>query len=119
MDHSREKDTIITIMVGFLVLYGIFPVKGFWIAALVVGLAGIISGKLAQWIHKTWFFFSEILGYMMSRIVLGTLFFVILLPIAFMAKLFRKDIMMLKRSYPSYFVDRNMEYQPKDLERPW
>jgi len=106
-------------MVGLLVLYGIFPVKGFWIAALTVGLAGITSAKLAHWIHKAWFFLADMLGYLMSRFVLGILFIMVLLPVAYMAKLFRKDIMMLKKKYPSYFVDRNMEYQPKDLEKPW
>ncbi len=119
MNHSREKDTVLTIMVGLLVLYGIFPVKGFWIAALIVGFAGIASGRLAHLTHKAWFFVADLLGYLMSRIVLGILFFMVLLPVAFMAKLFRKDIMMLKKRYPSYFVDRNLEYQPKDLEKPW
>jgi len=119
MNNSREKETIITIMVGFMLLYGIFSVSAFWLTALVIGLAAIISDKLTLWIHKAWFLLADILGYVMSRIVLGTLFFVVLLPVALMAKIFRKDMLMMKKGYSSYFIERHIEYQRKDLEKPW
>ena len=119
MKIAREKETIITIMVGCIVLNAMYSLSLLWQVALVVGIVGILSDKVTRWIHKAWFWLAKLLGYVMSRIILGILFIVILLPIAMLAKLFRKDIMMLKNSYPSYFVERNHEYEPRDLENPW
>jgi Fe2+ transport system protein B len=119
MKIAREKETIIAIMVGCIVLYSVFSISILWQVALAVGIVGILSDKLTGWIHKAWFWLAKVLGYVMSRIILGILFLVILLPIALLAKLFRKDFMMLKNSYPSYFVERRHDYQPSDLENPW
>jgi len=119
MDNSREKTTVVTIMVVFLLLYGIFSFRALWLVAFIIGLASLFSGYLTRWIHKGWFFLGGLLGKVMSRVVFGILFFVILLPVAYISKIFRKDIMMMKKNYPSYFVDRNMVYEPKDLEKPW
>lgn len=119
MKNAREKETIITIMVGCLVFYIIFSLSAFWIAALIIGFAAIISDKITHRIHQGWFLLADALGFVMSKVILGILFIAVLLPVALLAKVFRKDIMMVKRDYPSYFVDRNCTYGPKDLENPW
>ena len=119
MKIAREKETIITIMVGCLVLYKVFSIPALLLVTLGIGIAGIASDKLTHWIHRAWFLLADILGYVMSKIILGALFIVVLLPLALMAKIFRKDIMMMKKDYPSYFVEKHMVYQPKDLENPW
>lgn len=119
MKIAREKETIITIMVGCMIFFIIFSFPLFWMTALAIGIAGIASDKLTNWIHRGWFLLADILGFIMSKIILGILFIAVLLPVALMAKIFRKDIMMLKRNYPSYYVDRNYVYESKDLENPW
>jgi len=119
MKISREKETIITIMVGCLVLYKVLSIPVLLPVAVGIGIIGITSDKLTHWIHKAWFLLAEILGYVMSKVILGILFIVVLLPLALMAKIFRKDILMLKNKYPSYFIERHIMYEPKDLENPW
>lgn len=119
MKVAREKETIITIMVGCIVLYKVFSIPVLLLVTLGIGIAGITSDKLTQWIHRAWFLLADILGYVMSKVILGTLFLFVLLPIALMAKIFRKDIMMMKKDYPSYFVEKHNVYEPKDLENPW
>jgi len=106
-------------MVGCIVLFLLFSLNWIWMVALAVGLAGMFSDKLTHWIHLAWFWIAEKLGYVTSKIVLGTLFVVVLLPLALLAKLFRKDFMLLKDRYPSYFVERPHVFQRKDLENPW
>lgn len=119
MKNTREKETIITIMVGCLVFYFIFSISLFWIAALVVGFTALVSDKITHWIHRGWFLLADVLGFIMSKVILGILFIAVLLPIALLAKVFRKDIMMVKRGYRSYFIDRDCTYEPKDMENPW
>ena len=119
MKIAREKETVITIMLGCFVLYKVFSIPALLIVAVSIGIAGIVSDKLTHWIHRAWFLLADILGYVMSKLILGTIFFIVLLPLALMAKIFRKDIMMMKKDYPSYFVEKHVEYKPKDLENPW
>lgn len=119
MKMAREKETVITIMVGCLVLYKVFSIPALLIVAVSIGVAGIASDKLTHWIHRAWFLLADILGYVMSKLILGTLFLVLLLPLALLAKIFRKDFMMIKKGYPSYFVEKHTVYEPKDLENPW
>lgn len=119
MKIAREKETIITIMVGCLILSKVFSIPVLLLVAVGIGIAGIASDKLTHWIHRAWFMLADMLGYVMSKVTLGTLFIVVLLPIALMAKIFRKDIMMIKKDYPSYFVEKHIVYEPKDLENPW
>ena len=119
MKIAREKETIITIMVGCIILSKVFTIPVLLLVTVGIGIAGIASDKLTHWIHKAWFKLADILGFVMSKVILGTLFLVVLLPIALMAKIFRKDIMMMKKDYPSYFIEKHMVYKPKDLENPW
>ena len=119
MNGIREKDTIIIIMVGCIILERIFSIPGLLLVAFGIGIIGITSDKLTHLIHKAWFLLADMLGFVMSKVILGILFFVILLPVALVSKIFRKDIMMIKRGYPSYFVEKNLVYEPKDLENPW
>ena len=119
MKVAREKETIITIMVGCIVLSKVFSIPVLLLVTLGIGIAGIASDKLTHWIHKAWFLLADILGYVMSKVILGILFLFVLIPIALMAKIFRKDIMMMKKDYPSYFVEKHTAYEPKDLENPW
>lgn len=119
MKTAHEKDTIITIMAGCIIMYGIFSLTVFWMIALAIGIASITSNRLTHWIHSVWFILAIMFGYVISRFILCIIYIIVLLPIAIIAKLFRKDIMMIKRSYPSYFVERDIVYQPRDIENPW
>jgi hypothetical protein len=74
---------------------------------------------LTRYIHNAWFWIAEKLGFVVSRVVLGITFIVILLPVAALSSLFRKDFMMLKKREHSYFRDRDHVFKPEDLQDPW
>ncbi|HYW96717.1 MAG TPA: SxtJ family membrane protein [Bacteroidales bacterium] len=119
MDKAKVKETILTITIGFIALYMAFHHVWMLYVSFGVGLAGLLSGKLAGLIHKGWFKLADLLGYVMSRIVLGTLFFLVLVPVGAMAKLFRKDFMFLEKRNGSYYHERNHLYKPEDFTDPW
>lgn len=106
-------------MVGLLVLYTIFSHHWMWMVALGIGAAALLSGGMMRLIHTSWFWIAEKIGYVMSRVILGTLFLIVLLPIAFVAKFFRPDFMLLKTNYSSFFVNRLHVYHREDFEKPW
>jgi hypothetical protein len=53
-------------------------------------------------------------------VILSAVFFLFLLPIAMLAKLFKKDLLQLKKTEgKSYYHERNHSYDRADLENPW
>jgi hypothetical protein len=117
--NAREKETVITIMVGCLVLYAFLAADWLWLTALALGLAAMVSDTVTHWIHVAWFWIAEKIGYVLPKIILGTVFLLVLLPLALLAKVFRGDFMLLRDSYQSYFIERPHVYERRDLENPW
>ena len=69
-----------------------------------------------------WFGFSNLLGAIMSRVILSLVFFVVLTPIGALSKLIRKEplkIKAFKKSKGSAFVNRNHVFSQKDLSKPY
>ena len=55
-----------------------------------------------------WFKFGILLGNFMSPIVLGIVFFTVVTPIAFIMRLFGKDVLNLKKNNKkSYWIERS------------
>lgn len=119
MEKANHKETIIVIAAGFLVLYLLFDIDWLLYISLIVLIIGIISQALSEYIHRAWFWLAEKLGWVMSKIVLGIIFLFVLLPIGLISKLFRKDIMMLKKRKDSYFHIRNHSYEAEDMKDPF
>lgn len=69
-----------------------------------------------------WFGLSNILGAIVSKIILTTLFFLIVTPVGLFMRALGKDSMRLKdwKSRPdSVLLERNHIYTKKDFEKPY
>ena len=89
------------------------------LAGGILGSIALISPALLQWIHWAWMKLAEGMGYIMSRVVLTIIYFIFLVPISFVSKLFRKDSMQLKKGTDSYYKDRNVTYTKESMENVW
>lgn len=116
---DTSKSTILVISMGFLILYLIFAWKWTIIVSLAVGLVGIISTFLSQKIEWAWMKLAKILGYIIPNILLSLVFFLFLLPISLISKLFTKDPLMLSKNYDSYFIEINKEADKGSFEKIW
>ena len=77
------------------------------IAAVAFGLFALLLPQALAPLNKAWFYFGELLGKIVSPVVLGIIFFVILTPIAIVTRLFGRDELRLKRRRAnSYWIDR-------------
>ena len=84
---------------GFPILLGwLIPAitgHGFRAWTLWVGFPGFIFGLISpsslQIPYKVWMMIGHILGWVNSRIILGIIFFIVLLPIAMVMRLFGYD----------------------------
>ena len=119
MNNKKALGTCLIITTGFLLLYFIFQVKVLLIVAFVTGLTGIFIRPLAVKIAWLWNKLGDMMGFVVSKLVLSIVFFIILLPIALIYRLIKKDTLMLKNKYGSYWIIRNYKYAKKDMENVW
>ena len=87
--------------------------------AICVGLTVILIPPLATYIAKGWFLLADVPNYIMSRIILGLLFFFILFPISIVYRIGRKDKLQIRKAESTTWVTRNQEYTGADLENIW
>ena len=77
-----------------------------FIASLFL-LLGIINSKILTPFNKLWMKFGLLLGKIVSPIVMGVIFFFVITPISFILKIFKKDVLNLKKSNTkSYWVEK-------------
>ena len=118
-DKIKYRETLLVIVLGFSLLYLIFNREWMLYISLATGVAGMLSLHLNRWIHLGWFFLGEKLGFVVNKIVLGAIFYLVLVPMGFLSKLFRKDIMNLKSPGKSAYHQRDHLYRPADFENMW
>jgi len=111
---------MLTIAMGFLVVYAITHLNWALITALSVGIIGVFSSYLSKRIEWLWFKLAWILGMIIPNILLAIIFYGILFPIALLSRLFRKeDSMKIKNRMDSTFTTCTKEFNPKSFENPW
>ncbi len=120
MSDSDKVKAQLVIVTGMLVLYFIFKSQYFLIAGVAVGVISIAIPAGGDLIVKGWYKIAEILGAINGKILLSLVFFVVLFPVAMLAKIGKKNPLSLKKEdNDSVFVERNHKYTPKDLEQVW
>ena len=74
----------------------------------ILFLAGIIIPQILKPLNKIWMGLAVVLGFFMSRLILTILFYLVLTPIAFIAKIVGKKFLILKydKSANTYWEKR-------------
>jgi hypothetical protein len=87
---------------GILIAIGLFLLwksAASYLIILCTGAALIIIGKIfpviLKPIYMTWMVFAVILGWIMTRVILTILFYLVVTPISLIAKLFRRKFLDL------------------------
>ena len=75
------------------------------ILSLIFLILGIFNSKILTPINKIWIKFGLLLGSIISPIIMGIIFFLVVTPTSFFMKLIKKDILNLKKNNTnSYWV---------------
>ena len=128
--HKSKKgydyEVLLSIVLFLLILFLIFRKNHAGLSnyllygAMGLGIASLISKSFATLLTKAWGKLLAGIGFVNSRILLSLIFFVVLLPISLLARVFRKEsLLQLKKNDKSYFTERNHTYEGKDLENTW
>lgn len=112
--------TVLVITVGMIVLNFVFKQELFLYIALVVGIAGIASGFLAEKINFVWMKLTWILSMIVPNILMSVIFYIFLTPLALFSKLFgAKNKLFLKNTSSSLFRDYEKTFDKSSFEKPW
>ena len=69
---------------------------------------GIFNSKILSPLNKIWFKFGIFLGKIISPIVMGIIFFIVVTPIGLLMRLLKKDLLNLKfTNEHSYWIEKN------------
>lgn len=80
----------------------------FFILSVAFGLLGLIVPVVLKPVYKGWMTLAVLLGWLMTRVILIVLFYVVVTPIGILARSFGKDFLQLKfdRNTDSYWIPK-------------
>ena len=119
MKKDKSLETLLVLTGAMVLFFWIYIKKIFLLLALLFVVIGIASPYLSRKISWLWLKFSEVIGNVMSKVILSIIFFLFLIPLAFVSRIFRKDNLGLKKKETSYYSNRDHLYMSKDLENMW
>ncbi len=111
--NSNRSFGIVFFVVFFLI--SVYPLLKdgsiyYWslIISLVFLILGLLNSKILSPLNVIWFKFGILIGKIISPIIMGIIFFLIVSPISILLKIFRKDVLQLKyHNKKTYWVDKN------------
>ena len=69
---------------------------------------GLVNSNLITPLNKLWFKFGLLIGKVISPLIMGFIFFVVVTPIGIIMRLLRKDLLNLKyNKKKSYWIEKN------------
>jgi hypothetical protein len=81
---------------------------GLAVLGVLFAAVTLVAPQLLSPLNRLWYGLGLLLGKIVSPIVLGIIFFVLITPISLITRLFGRDeLKMKKRSVDSYWVDRS------------
>lgn len=117
---SSNRSFGLLFFIVFLIL-GLWPLKNsqslnffFTTVSIIFLFLGLINSKLLTPLNKTWIKFGEILGSIISPIIMAFVYFIFLTPISLIVRIFGKDLLGIKfnKSIDSYWIKRKKKLSP-------
>ena len=104
------------IMLG--VIYWLNKNPWWLLAALVLGVTGLLFKKPAERICMLWDKLTTVVGSVMNKVILTVVFIFILIPLSFLSKTFKRRTASDGMG-TSYFKERNITYTKESIENIW
>ena len=71
-------------------------------------ILGLMNSKILSPLNLLWFKFGILLGKIVSPVVMGIIFFLVVTPISILLKIFGKDVLNLKfNNNKTYWIEKN------------
>ena len=111
-----------------LLFFAIFLIISFWpllddkdiriwslIISLIFLILGILNSNTLKPLNKIWFKFGMFLGKIISPIIIGLVYFLVVTPTGFIMRFLGKDLLKLKKNKNNtYWLTKNYKSSMKD-----
>ena len=119
-DQCRDTGMALTLLglIASVTLAAKWPIY----TTIAVHVVNMTTPRVYRYAAVVWLGFSELLGAVVSKIVLSVVFFGMVTPVGIVRRLLGRDSLRLRafKSGPaSVLIERNHTYRPADLERPY
>lgn len=112
--------SVVAVIVLILIVYIYSSREWLIIVAIAIGVLSITFRNAADKIDFLWFKLSWILGKILPNVLLTLIFYLLLMPLAFLSRLFgKKDLLKLKDHYSSLYIKNTEVIDKKYFERLW
>ena len=90
-NKAKSLETLLVLVGALIIAFWVTQKKIFLLLALLLIVIGISSSFLTGKISWAWLKFSELIGNIMSKVILSLIYFIFLVPIALLYQLSKKD----------------------------
>ena len=122
MNTKRILNGGLAYLLLLLILYLVFDKPWILYVALALVVVLMVSPKIFQPFSWVWYTLTELLGTLVSRILLSLIFYLVVTPVGMLRRLLGIDSLLLKqfnKSSESVFIQQNRAYTAKNLEKPY
>jgi hypothetical protein len=113
ISSNRSFGIVFFVVFLFIALYPITYSEDIRIWSLIISfifiILGLLNSKILTPLNKLWFKFGVILGKIISPIIMGIIFFLVVTPIGLIMKVLGKDLLRLKynKKDNTYWIEKN------------
>ena len=124
MLNKKNKEKISSNRSFGIVFFVVFLLVGLWpifknsdlriwslILSIIFLFLGLLNSRILTPLNIVWFKFGMLLGKIISPIVMGLIFFIVVTPTAIILKLFNKDVLSLKKNKSNSYWKKNSNYK--------
>ena len=119
---NQSRDTGMAMVLLLLIVAASRRREVYLFAAMALQILGMTVPQIYRPVAVIWLGLSDLLGSVVSRVLLYIVFFVLVSPIGIFRRLIGKDSLKLrafKASKESVMLERNHTFVGKDLETPF
>jgi hypothetical protein len=119
---GQSRDTGMAMVLLLLIGAASRKREGYLFAAMALHILNMTVPQIYKPVAVIWLGLSDLLGSVVSRVLLSIVFFVVVTPIGIFRRLIGRDSLKLrafKASKQSVMLDRNHTFVGKDLETPF
>ena len=111
INSNRSFGIVFFVVFLLIAFYPLFQGNDLRIWSLIISLIfltlGLLNSKILSPLNKMWFKLGLFLGKIISPLIMGIIFFIVVTPIGIIMRLFNKDLLNLKyNKEKSYWIKK-------------
>ena len=112
LGSNKNFGIVFSIVFLLIAIYPLINSEGLRVWSIIIAIIflvlGLINSKILTPLNKLWFKFGILLGRIVSPIIMGVIFFLVVTPIAIIMRIIGKDLLNLKfNKNKSYWIEKN------------